>query len=205
MNLWLIPVSSWIQYINQVWFILVYEFIIVCFTTFTWAEVKPNCPIWMGPCRRGNLQTIEGLIPPGVLSYIRRQELYYKWEKMCKQWEKRKKDHGYKCLANNIKKNMDQVWKLTTWIPPTPTCAVCSTKNSESHQKLIFVVLKSWQVSKQNCFNVCFDATSIHKTNMLVVYIKPNMSRCTSQYAHIRDIHHFAERIHLLWNVIPFP
>eukprot|EP00435_Cladocopium_sp_Y103_P051303 s2360_g15.t2 len=29
-------------------------------------------------CKGGNLQTIEGLIPPGVLSYIRRQELYYK-------------------------------------------------------------------------------------------------------------------------------
>jgi len=29
-------------------------------------------------CKGGNLQPIEGLIPPGVLSYIRRRELYYK-------------------------------------------------------------------------------------------------------------------------------
>lgn len=29
-------------------------------------------------CKGGNLQAIEGLIPPGVLSFIRRRELYYK-------------------------------------------------------------------------------------------------------------------------------
>lgn len=33
----------------------------------------------VNPETGGTLSAIEGLIPPGVLSYIRRRELYYKW------------------------------------------------------------------------------------------------------------------------------
>ena len=130
----------------------------------------------MDPSGRGNLQTIEGLIPPGVLSYIRRQELYYKWEKMCSE-RSGKEIMVAKCfLMTNVrfpkhrnasnrlhwlpfKQYPTNIWtKCGSWRMNAPNPDMCFLFNkitaspSRIKNEVVWclVVLVCWQVSNQH-------------------------------------------------------